>query len=78
MPARSTRGRSHTSAYWETSRNVRRCHRSLSAALATIDTVYVAKRHISSGYLLEAVTEIALVAGWARLCGQRSRRPRIE
>src|SRR5215211_4274415 len=38
-----------------------------AAALATIDTVYVAKRRISPVYLLDAVAEIALVAGWARL-----------
>jgi hypothetical protein len=38
-----------------------------AAALATIDTVYVAKRRISPVYLLDAVAEIGLVAGWARL-----------
>ena len=38
-----------------------------AAALATIDTVYVAKRRISPVYLLDAVAEIALAAGWARL-----------
>jgi hypothetical protein len=38
-----------------------------AAALAAIDTVYVAKRRISPVYLLDAVAEIALVAGWARL-----------
>ena len=42
-----------------------------AAALATIDTVYVAKRRISPVYLLDAVAEIALVAGWARLWRQR-------
>jgi hypothetical protein len=36
-----------------------------AGALATIDTVYVAKRRISPIYLLDAVAEIALVAGWA-------------
>jgi hypothetical protein len=41
-----------------------------AAALATIDTVYVAKRRISPVYLLDAVAEIALVAGWARLWSQ--------
>jgi hypothetical protein len=35
-----------------------------AGALATIDTVYVAKRRISPVYLLDAVAEIALVAGW--------------
>ena len=44
-----------------------------AAALATIDTVYVARRRISPVYLLDAIAEIALVAGWARLWGQRSR-----
>ena len=38
-----------------------------AGALATIDTVYVAKRRISPVYLLDAVTEIALAAAWARL-----------
>jgi hypothetical protein len=41
-----------------------------AAALATIDTVYVAKRRISPVYLLDAVAEIGLVAGWARLLRQ--------
>jgi hypothetical protein len=41
-----------------------------AAALATIDTVYVAKRRISPVYLLDAVAEMALVAGWARLWWQ--------
>jgi hypothetical protein len=41
-----------------------------AAALATIDTVYVAKRRISPVYLLDAVAEIALVVGWARLWWQ--------
>jgi hypothetical protein len=41
-----------------------------AAALATIDTVYVARRRISPVYLLDAVTEIALVAAWARLWGR--------
>ena len=49
-----------------------------AAALATIDTVYVAKRRISPVYLLDAVAEIALLAGWARLIGQSSRGSRIE
>ena len=44
-----------------------------AAALATIDTIYVAKRRISPVYLLDAVAEIALVAGWARLWQQSSR-----
>jgi hypothetical protein len=41
-----------------------------AAALAAIDTVYVAKRRISPVYLLDAVAEIVLVAGWARLWRQ--------
>ena len=49
-----------------------------AAALATIDTVYVAKRRISPVYLLDAIAEIALLAGWARLVGQSSRGSRIE
>lgn len=44
-----------------------------AAALATIDTVYVAKRRISPVYLLDAVAEIGLVAGWARLWLQSPR-----
>jgi hypothetical protein len=43
-----------------------------AAALAAIDTVYVAKRRISPVYLLDAVAEIGLVAGWARLWWQSS------
>ena len=49
-----------------------------AAALATIDTVYVAKRRISPVYLLDAVDEIALVAAWARLWRPRPRGSRIE
>ena len=49
-----------------------------AAALATIDTVYVAKRRISPVYLLDAIAEVALLAGWARLFGQSSRGSRIE
>jgi hypothetical protein len=41
-----------------------------AGALATIDTVYVAKRRISPVYLLDAVAEVALAAGWARLWWQ--------
>jgi len=37
-----------------------------AAALATIDTVYVAKRRISPVYLLDAVAELVLVAAWVR------------
>ena len=43
-----------------------------AAALATIDIAYVAKRRISPVYLLDAVAEIALVAGWARLWSRSS------
>jgi hypothetical protein len=49
-----------------------------AAALATIDTVYVAKRRISPVYLLDAVAEIALVVGWARLWSLSSRGSRLE
>ena len=49
-----------------------------AAALATIDTVYVAKRRISPVYLLDAVAEIALVAGWVRLWSLSSRGSRLE
>ena len=49
-----------------------------AAALATIDTVYVAKRRISPVYLLDAVAEIALVASWARLWRQSPRRSHID
>jgi hypothetical protein len=44
-----------------------------AAALATIDVVYVARRRISPVYLLDAVAEIALLAGWVRLWGQSPR-----
>src|SRR5829696_9481870 len=43
-----------------------------AASLAAIDTVYVAKRRISPVYLLDAVAELALVAGWARLWSRDS------
>jgi len=49
-----------------------------AAALAAIDTVYVAKRRISPVYLLDAVAELALVAGWVRLWRQSSRDSPIE
>ncbi len=49
-----------------------------AGALATIDTVYVVKRRISPVYLLDAVAEIGLVAGWARLWGQRLPDSRTE
>jgi hypothetical protein len=42
-----------------------------AAALAAIDSVYVAKRRISPIYLLDAIVEIALVAGWVRLWRHR-------
>jgi hypothetical protein len=38
-----------------------------AGALATIDVVYVAKRRISPVYLLDAVMELGLVAGWIAL-----------
>ena len=41
-----------------------------AGALATIDTVYVAKRRISPVYLPDAMAEMALVAAWARLWWQ--------
>jgi hypothetical protein len=49
-----------------------------ATALATIDTVYVAKRRISPVYLLDAVAELALVAGWARLWWQNPHGSRTE
>jgi hypothetical protein len=49
-----------------------------AAALAAIDTVYVAKRRIPPVYLLDAVAELALVAGWVRLWRQSSRDSPIE
>jgi len=49
-----------------------------AAALATIDTVYVAKGRISPVYLLDAVAEIGLVVGWARLWWQSPRGSHIE
>jgi hypothetical protein len=38
-----------------------------AAALAAIDTIYVARRRISPVYLLDAIAESALVAGWVWL-----------
>ena len=49
-----------------------------AAALATIDTVYVARRRISPVYLLDAFAEIGLVAAWVRLWSQSPRGSRIE
>jgi hypothetical protein len=37
-----------------------------AAALGVIDTVYVAKRRISSIYLVDAAAQAAIVAGWIR------------
>lgn len=37
-----------------------------SATLATIDVVYVAKGRISPIYLLDALAELLLIAGWIR------------
>jgi hypothetical protein len=42
-----------------------------AAALATIDVVYVAKRRIRPVYLLDAVAESILVAGWVRAMARR-------
>jgi hypothetical protein len=38
-----------------------------AGVLAAVDIVYVAKRRISPVYLLDAVAELALLCGWARL-----------
>jgi hypothetical protein len=35
-----------------------------AAGLAAIDVVYVAKRRISPVYLLDALAEVGLIAGW--------------
>ena len=45
-----------------------------AAVLATIDTVYVAKRRIAPVYLLDAAMEAALVAGWAAVGARRRKR----
>lgn len=37
-----------------------------SATLATVDVIYVAKGRISPIYLLDAVAETLLIAGWLR------------
>ena len=37
-----------------------------AAGLAVVDAIYVARRRISSVYLLDAVAETALVLGWLR------------
>ncbi|HZI13913.1 MAG TPA: hypothetical protein VE153_26330 [Myxococcus sp.] len=44
-----------------------------AAAFTAVDTVYTAKRRISPVYLLDAVAETALLAGWG-LAQARSRR----
>ena len=49
-----------------------------AAALAAIDTIYVAKRRISPVYLLDALAELALVTGWALLWWQNPHGSRIE
>ncbi len=36
----------------------------IAAGLTAIDTIYVARKRISPIYLLDAVTEIALIAAW--------------
>ncbi len=36
-----------------------------AAALTAIDVIYVARRRISPVYLLDAVTELALIVGWS-------------
>ena len=41
-----------------------------AGALAAIDVVYVARRRISPVYLLDAIVEIGLLAGWLRLWRQ--------
>ena len=41
-----------------------------AAVLATIDVVYVSRRRISPVYLLDAVAEGALIAGWASAAGE--------
>jgi hypothetical protein len=41
-----------------------------AVALTAVDVVYVAKRRIRPVYLLDAVLEIALLAGWFRLARQ--------
>jgi hypothetical protein len=43
-----------------------------AAGLALVDVYFVAQRRISPVYLLDAVAESALIAGWA--CSRRPRR----
>jgi hypothetical protein len=51
-----------------------------AAAFTAVDVVYTAKRRISPVYLLDAVAETALLAGWgvaqARSRSERNARPR--
>lgn len=42
-----------------------------AAALAKADVIYGGTRHISAVYLLEAVVELALLAGWSRVWRHR-------
>jgi hypothetical protein len=42
-------------------------------ALAAIETIYVARRRIAPIYLLDAVLEVGLAAGWARAALRRGR-----
>jgi hypothetical protein len=45
-----------------------------AAALSAVDVHYVLRRRISPVYLLDAVLEAGLIAGW--IAGARARRPR--
>jgi len=44
-----------------------------AAALAAIETTYVARRTISPIYLLDALAEVCLVASWISVLRERSR-----
>jgi hypothetical protein len=46
-----------------------------AAGLAAIDITYVAKKHISPIYLLDALAEVALIVGWAVGKHQAGKRP---
>lgn len=48
-----------------------------AASLAAIDVVYVARRRISPVYLLDALTNITLIAGWI-IARQRRLLPRHD
>jgi hypothetical protein len=46
-----------------------------ATVLACVDCIYVARRRISPVYLLDAVVELGILAGWAALWSSQWSRP---